>query len=78
MTGTIILPRRCDIKQSTMTPTHFQFGLRVFFLKNKHFAISGQDVERAPLCNYVNHVIKLRAVGNELVVQIIDGQELFV
>lgn len=59
-------------------PTHLQFGLCVFFLKNKHFTISGQNVERAPFCNDVNNVIELCAVGNELVIQIIDDQKLFV
>lgn len=58
--------------------THLQFGLGVFLLKNKHFPISGQDVEGAPFCHYINDIIKRGTVGDELVVQVIDGQKLFV
>lgn len=66
------------INKDTQIPTHLQFGLCIFFLKSKHSPVSGQDVEGAPLCNDVNNVVKLRAIGNELVFQIIDGQKLFV
>lgn len=58
--------------------SHLQFGLCVFLLKNKHFSFSGQDVEGAPLSHHVNDILKRGTVGNELVVQVIDGQELFV
>lgn len=58
--------------------TDLQFGLCVFLLKNKQFPISGQDVEGAPLCHYINDVIKRGTVGDELVIQVIDGQKLFV
>lgn len=58
--------------------THFQFGLCVFLLKNKHFTISGQDVEGAPLCHHINDIVKSGTVSDELVVQIVDGQNLSV
>lgn len=64
--------------QLQMLPSCLQLGLCVFLLKNKHFAISCQDVEGTPLCHHVNDIIKWGTVGNELVVQIIDGQKLFV
>lgn len=57
--------------------THLQFGLCVFLLKNKHFAVSGQDVEGAPLCHDINDIIERGTVGDELVVQVVDSQYLF-
>lgn len=56
------------------TFTHLQFGLCVFLLKNKHFAVSGEDVERTPLCHYINDIIERGTIGNELVVQVVDSQ----
>ena len=76
MKGKIISRMTVALHRSTMIPdtkAHLQFGLCIFFLKNKHSTVSGENVERAPLCNYVNHVIKLCAIGNEFVIQIIDG-----
>lgn len=64
--------------QVATSGAHLQFGLRVLLLKDKHLSISGQDVERAPLCHHVDDVIEGGAVGDELVVQIVDGQQLLV
>lgn len=55
-----------------------QFGLCIFLLQHMEFPIPRQHIQASPLCQDIHHIIKHRAVGNELVAQVINIQDLLV